>query len=100
MPYENNGGTCVGISGKDFAVVGADTRMSRGFSILSRDVPKIIKLTDVCCLSSSGAQADIQTLHKTLKMRLTRFRQDHGHEMSITAIAQMLSNTLYFRRFF
>merc|ERR1712086_529168 len=47
-PYEVNGGTVIGVSGKDFAIVASDTRFSRGYSILSRDVPKYTKLTDKC----------------------------------------------------
>merc|ERR1740130_1330083 len=67
--YENNGGTTVGISGKDFAVLGSDTRLSRGYSILCRDVPKQIKLTDKCVLVTAGMNADKDTLHKMLRAR-------------------------------
>jgi len=99
-PYEDNGGTTVGISGKDFAILGADTRLSRGYSILCRDKPKTVQLTDKCVLVSAGMSADCNNLHKMLKIRLTMYEHQHGKPMSTTAIAQMLSTTLYHRRFF
>ena len=43
-PYDNNGGCCVAVAGEDYCVVAADTRMSTGFSIMTRDCEKIVKL--------------------------------------------------------
>jgi 20S proteasome subunit beta 6 len=45
-------------------------------------------------------QADQATLHKTLQMRMITYKQTHRKEMTATALAQMLANTLYYRRFF
>merc|ERR1711871_58407 len=100
QPYEDNGGTTIGISGKDFAILGSDTRLSRGYSILCRDSPKQVQLTDNCVLISAGMKADRDMLHKTLKTRLTMYEHQHGKPMSTPAIAQLLSTTLYHRRFF
>ena len=69
-PYQNNGGTCLAIAGKDFCIVAADSRLSTGYSILSRTSPKVSKLTSKCCIASSGCQADMITLQKHLKFRL------------------------------
>jgi len=99
-PYQNNGGTTLGIAGEDFCIVAADTRMSQGYSINSRYVPKIIKLTDKCVLASAGMQADIQTLHKTLVTKLQWYEHQNNKIMSTTAMAQNLGNTLYYKRFF
>jgi len=99
-PYVNNGGTVLGICGDDYCVLAGDTRLSLGYGICSRDVPKVFKLTDKCCIATSGMQADSMTLQKLLKFRLTEFQHQHGKPMPTPSIAQMLSNTLYYRRFF
>jgi len=99
-PYTNNGGTTIAVAGKDFCVIAADTRLSEGYSILSRDSPKLLKLTDKCVLASSGMQADAQALHKYLLARLEQYKHQNGKSMSTPAMAQLLSNTLYYRRFF
>ena len=99
-PYDNNGGTCVAIAGADYAVIAADTRMSTGFTILSRENSKMITLSDCCVIASSGFQGDIRTLQKTLLARQTFFEHDHKESMTCDAAARLLSNTLYYKRFF
>eukprot|EP00744_Colponema_vietnamica_P002372 GILI01003737.1.p1 GENE.GILI01003737.1~~GILI01003737.1.p1 ORF type:complete len:238 (+),score=72.98 GILI01003737.1:73-786(+) len=99
-PYVNNGGTCVAVAGKSFCVIAADTRMSVGYSINTRVDHKITQLTDKCVIATSGMSADAKTLHKLLKARLQLFHFQNNRMPSTPAIAQMLSNILYGRRFF
>lgn len=99
QPYENNGGTVVSVSGKDYTIVASDTRLGSGYSIPCRNVTRIIKLTDKVALASSGMQTDIKVLHKMLRIRLTQYVYNHHKEMSLSAISQMLSTILYYRRF-
>jgi len=99
-PYVSNGGTVAAIAGKDFVVVAGDTRMSTGYSILSRDVPKLYELTPHCVLATAGMQAESLTLRKVLNARATQYNFQHHKEISAPSVAQLLSNTLYYKRFF
>ena len=90
----------MGIAGKDFAVIAADTRLSSGYSILSRNVSKATVLNDSCVVATGGCRTDVITLHKNLTTRMAQYDIAHQDDMSCTAVAQMLSNTLYYRRFF
>lgn len=59
-----------------------------------------IARTSHCIIATSGMLADQLTLHKTLEARMIFYQHQHRKEMSTPSIAQMLSNTLYYKRFF
>ena len=99
-PYVLNQGTVAAIAGTDFCKVVGDTRCSLGYSILSRDLTKITKLTDKCVIATSGMRADAIALHKTLITNVKQYKAKYHKLPEISAIAQMLMNTLYGRRFF
>ncbi|ENN78384.1 proteasome subunit beta type-1 [Dendroctonus ponderosae] len=99
-PYADNGGSVVAIAGDDFVIVGADTRLSAGFSIYTREQNKLFRLSNTTVLGCSGCWCDTLTLTKILKSRMQMYQQEHNKTMSTTACAQMLSTMLYHKRFF
>ncbi|KAJ8974158.1 hypothetical protein NQ317_005806 [Molorchus minor] len=52
-PYADNGGSVVAIAGEDFVVIGADTRLSAGFSIYTRNQNKLFQLSKTTVLGCS-----------------------------------------------
>ena len=71
-----------------------------GYTILSRDSSKLCRLTDKIILASSGMYADIMELQKNLKIKIEIYRSTHKRDPDLENLAQMLSVTLYSRRFF
>ncbi|KAJ0673147.1 Proteasome subunit beta type-1 [Helianthus annuus] len=51
-------------------------------------------------MASSGFQADVKALQKVLSSRHLIYQHQHNKQMSCPAMAQLLSNTLYYKRFF
>lgn len=90
----------VAIAGDDFAIIGADTRLSAGFSIYTREQNKLFPLSESTVLGCSGCWCDTLTLTRILKSRMQMYQQEHNKTMSTTACAQMLSTMLYYKRFF
>ncbi len=80
-------------------MVAADTRISQGFNILSREHSKTTRLTDQCVITSGGMVADIENLHKLLIAKVKTYERQFKKSPSIESLAQLLGNTLYSRRF-
>lgn len=117
------------IAGNDFCVVASDTRLSEGFSIHSRDLPKTVCLSNNTVLASCGFHGDVLTLTSVLEARqkvtsgivftelhlsvlnfvawiellcahVQMYEHEHQKKQSTSAMAAMLSTMLYNRRFF
>ncbi|KAJ2487482.1 Proteasome subunit beta type-6 [Coemansia sp. RSA 2050] len=99
-PYVDNGGTSLAIAGKDFVVVAADTRQSDGYSINSRYDPKSFILSNQAVIATTGYAADAKRLVEVMEQNAQSYFHKHDRAMSTTAMAQLLSNTLYYKRFF
>ncbi|KAI9159286.1 Proteasome subunit beta type-6 [Blastocladiella emersonii ATCC 22665] len=99
-PYADNGGTAVAIAGEDYAIIAADTRQSEGYNINSRNAPKAFQLNESTVVSCCGFYADATALTTYLKQRIVQYEFDHDKPMSTPALAQLLSITLYGKRFF
>lgn len=99
-PYDDNGGTVLAVAGEDYCIVASSTRMSTGYSILTRESSKMLQLSPQVVIASAGMQADTKALHKMLQMRNVLYQHAHAKPMSVSAVAQLLSNTLYYKRFF
>jgi 20S proteasome subunit beta 6 len=93
--------TVVGLRGKNYAIIGGDTRLSDGgYAVHTRNTTKIHKLTNHCVIASSGQQSERCSLWKTLDHKCLQYKFQNNQEMAAKSVAQTLSNTLYYRRFF
>ncbi|XP_022219136.1 proteasome subunit beta type-1-like [Drosophila obscura] len=96
--YENNGGTVLAIAGKDFVVIGGDTRLSSGYTVLSRTQSKLCPLSEQMVVATAGCWCDAVSLTNLLKVKKQGYESEHIKIMSIESMAQMLSVIQYQRR--
>jgi len=99
-PYEMNGGSLIAVAGEDYVIIASDTRLSEGYSILSRNSPHIYNLTPTCIIGCTGFHGDCLTFTKVLETRLKMYEYEHNKKPSSSAIAFLVSTMLYGRRFF
>ena len=88
------------VAGEDYVICAADTRMSTGYSIMTRHYTKVDEMSPKTLMASAGFMADAATLKKLLKGRCDQYQFANNKPIGCVAFAQMLSNTLYMRRFF
>lgn len=99
-PYDNNGGTVVAVAGNDYCIVAGSTRLSTGYSILTRERSMITPITPQVVIAAAGFEADASTLKKVIQRRNVNYQHNHKKPMSVAAAAQLVGNTLYYKRFF
>ena len=51
-------------------------------------------------IAAAGFEADAATLKKVIQQRNVRYQHAHKKPLSVSAAAQLVGNTLYYRRFF
>ncbi|KAH0842436.1 hypothetical protein AYO21_10741 [Fonsecaea monophora] len=107
-PYTDNGGSTLGITGADFAILAGDTRSTSGYNINSRYVPKLFRIgedgsdeqSSRIVLAVVGFAADGNALKERLDAIVKMYKYQHNKPMSVKACAQRLSTILYQKRFF
>ena len=99
-PYVDNGGTIVGISGHNFAILASDSRLSESYIIRSRNVSKIFEVSDGVYLAASGCLSDTLALSSVLRHNLRLYEWQNERAPTVTVLAHLLATVLYSRRNF
>ncbi|VDL91268.1 unnamed protein product [Schistocephalus solidus] len=102
--------TTLAIAGDDYALVASDTRLTdeNAGLLFSRNSPHIYDIlkfrTPTIRICLTGFHGDILTFIKLLETRVKasfhEFKYHHKKDISLTAMANLISISLYSRRFF
>jgi len=105
-PYVDHGGTVLGLAGRDYCLLAADTRLSEGYMIHSRNHSRILEVGDSSgCgggwgLCGSGCWSDMQALGTSLRHNMNVYKWQTRTGMSVEACSNLLSAIMYGRRMF
>uniref|UniRef100_A0A7S2ZK46 Proteasome subunit beta n=1 Tax=Rhodosorus marinus TaxID=101924 RepID=A0A7S2ZK46_9RHOD len=96
---EYNGGTVVAMSGDGCVAIASDTRLGQQYQTIAMDVPRMFKMHDRLFLGLTGLYTDTQTLYNLFKFKLSMYKMREGREISPETFANLVSSTLYEKRF-
>ena len=88
------GTTTVGIVCKDCIILGAESKSTMGWLIAGKEVQKIHQIDDKVALTISGGVGDAQALIRILKAEINIYKLTRNAEITVKAIATLLSNVL------
>lgn len=89
------GTTTVGVICRDGVVLAADRRATLGNMITSKEVTKIFQIDDHLAIAGAGLVGDILSLVRLLRAEAKLYRARVSKEMSVKALATLVSNVLH-----
>ncbi|KTW27474.1 proteasome core particle subunit beta 6 [Pneumocystis jirovecii RU7] len=100
IPYQDNGGLSIAISGKDYVVLSGSTRQVKDYSIHSRYQPRVFNIGDGLVVSTCGFSGDSNEVIRVLRKRLMQYHYKHNRQLTVRSAARLIQTILYSRRFF
>lgn len=97
--FEYNGSAIVAMAGKDCVAIGSDLRFGVQLQTLATDYKKIHKIHDQLFIGLAGLGTDAETLAQRFAFKHNLYRLREERDIKPSAFGQMVSATLYERRF-
>ncbi len=94
-PSAMKGTTTVGVVCRNGVVLAADRRATLGNMVTSKEVTKVFQIDDHLAIAGAGLVGDILSLVRLLRAEAKLYRAKVGREMSVKALATLVSNVLH-----
>jgi len=98
-PSSINGGACVAMSGRNCVAIACDLRLGMSALTVSNDFPKIFQFGDRVFFGAVGLATDVRTLADLFRYKANMYRLREERAISPRTFANLVSTTLYERRF-
>lgn len=94
-----NGAAMLAMTGKDCVAIATDTRLGMQAQTITTDFQKVFQMNDKLFVGLAGLASDVQSLAQLLKYKMKMYAIKEEREMAPSTFANMLSTTLYEKRF-
>jgi len=94
-----NGGSVIAMVGKDCVAIASDLRLGVQSLSITSDFEKIFPVTDRLFVGLPGLATDVTTLREQFRYRVNMYTIKEEREIEPQTFAQLVSSTLYERRF-
>ena len=88
------GTTTVGLVCKDCVILGSESKSTLGWLVSGKEVQKIHQIDDRMALTISGGVGDAQALIRIIKAEINIYRITRNTQITVRAVATLLSNIL------
>jgi len=94
-----NGGTVIGMAGKNCVAIACDKRFGAQFATIDTNFTKIYELDPYLYIGLPGLVTDAITFSQRVKFRKNMFELRENRKMTPSIFSSMVSNILYEKRF-
>jgi len=90
----------VGIVFDKGVIVAADKRATMGSFIASKDVEKVLAVSDSIVVTTAGGVGDAQSLVRLMRAELELYKHSRGRDMTVKGAATLLANVLQGNKYY
>lgn len=96
---EYNGGSVVAAKGKNCVVIASDLRLGQQAMTVACNFDKVFRVTEKTYIGLPGLASDVSTLRERFRYRVNMYKMKEEREIEPEIFANLVSSTLYERRF-
>ena len=93
------GATTIGVVCTDGVILASEKRVTYGHFVMSKGGQKVFKITNQIGVACAGLVGDMQILTREIEAQANLYNMDVGRPISVRAIAKLMANILFNRRY-
>ena len=97
--FEYNGGTIVGMVGKDCVGIACDRRFGKQMLTLTNDFQRVFKMQDDIIMGLSGLGTDVQTFSALMEQQINLYTLKENKPMKPNTFCNLVAYSLFEKRY-